>query len=729
MGIQFNEESKVFHLQSKDTSYVMQIIRDGYLSHLYWGKKIKNYHHSNDIQYLDRAFSGNPDPTDRTFSLDTLPQEYPAYGNTDFRTPAYQLQFQNGSTVSDVRYKSHKIFKGKPALQGLPATYVEDEQEAETLEVTLEDTVAKIEILLSYSVYEEKNVITRSAKIVNNSSDFVDILRALSVNVDIRDAEFELLHLSGAWGNERLIERNPLRRGVQSVSSARGASSHQHNPFLALVRENTTEDNGEIFSFNLVYSGNFLANVEVDQFKNTRVSLGINPFDFKWLLQPGDSFQCPEVVMVYSNQGLGDMSRTYHDLYRTRLCRGEFKDKERPILVNNWEATYFDFTAAKIEEIAKVGQELGIELFVLDDGWFGKRDDDTSSLGDWFVDRNKLPDGLDSLAKNVEKLDMQFGLWFEPEMISVNSELYRDHPDWCLHVPNRRRSESRNQLILDFSRDEVCDAIIKMVSDILSSVPVSYVKWDMNRHMTEIGSAVLPPERQRETAHRYMLGLYKVMEKITTNFPHILFESCSGGGGRFDPGILYYMPQTWTSDNTDAISRLKIQYGTSLVYPISSMGAHVSDVPNHQVHRTTSLDIRGDVAMAGNFGYELDLTKMSEEDKEIVKKQVATYKEIRRLVQYGDFYRLVSPFEGNETAWLFVNDDKTESVVFYYRILAEANGPLSMLKLKGLNHDKSYQLIETGKVYGGDELEYVGLSIPANLNGDFKSCMWRLKEI
>jgi len=729
VGIQFNEESKVFHLQSKDTSYVMQIIRDGYLSHLYWGKKIKNYHHSNDIQYLDRAFSGNPDPTDRTFSLDTLPQEYPAYGNTDFRTPAYQLQFQNGSTVSDVRYKSHKIFKGKPALQGLPATYVEDEQEAETLEVTLEDTVAKIEILLSYSVYEEKNVITRSAKIVNNSSDFVDILRALSVNVDIRDAEFELLHLSGAWGNERLIERNPLRRGVQSVSSARGASSHQHNPFLALVRENTTEDNGEIFSFNLVYSGNFLANVEVDQFKNTRVSLGINPFDFKWLLQPGDSFQCPEVVMVYSNQGLGDMSRTYHDLYRTRLCRGEFKDKERPILVNNWEATYFDFTAAKIEEIAKVGQELGIELFVLDDGWFGKRDDDTSSLGDWFVDRNKLPDGLDSLAKNVEKLDMQFGLWFEPEMISVNSELYRDHPDWCLHVPNRRRSESRNQLILDFSRDEVCDAIIKMVSDILSSVPVSYVKWDMNRHMTEIGSAVLPPERQRETAHRYMLGLYKVMEKITTNFPHILFESCSGGGGRFDPGILYYMPQTWTSDNTDAISRLKIQYGTSLVYPISSMGAHVSDVPNHQVHRTTSLDIRGDVAMAGNFGYELDLTKMSEEDKEIVKKQVATYKEIRRLVQYGDFYRLVSPFEGNETAWLFVNDDKTESVVFYYRILAEANGPLSMLKLKGLNHDKSYQLIETGKVYGGDELEYVGLSIPANLNGDFKSCMWRLKEI
>jgi len=729
VGIQFNEESKVFHLQAKDTSYVMQIIRDGYLSHLYWGKKVKNYHHSNDLQYLDRAFSGNPDPADRTFSLDTLPQEYPAYGNTDFRTPAYQLQFRNGSTISDMRYKSHKIFKGKPVLQGLPATYVEDEQEAETLEITLEDPVANVEILLSYSVFEKKNVITRTAKIINNSSDSVDVLRALSVNVDIRDADFELLHLSGAWGNERLIERTPLRRGIQSVGSARGASSHQHNPFLALVRKNTTEDNGEVFSFNLVYSGNFIANTEVDQFKNTRVSLGINPFDFKWLLQPGDSFQCPEAVMVYSNQGLGDMSRTYHDLYRTRLCRGEFKDKERPILVNNWEATYFDFTADKIEEIAKVGQELGIELFVLDDGWFGKRDDDTTSLGDWFVDRNKLPDGLDSLAKNVEKLDMQFGLWFEPEMISVNSDLYREHPDWCLHVPNRRRSESRNQLILDFSRDEVCDAIIKMVSDVLSTVPVSYVKWDMNRHMTEIGSAVLPPERQRETAHRYMLGLYKVMEKITTDFPYILFESCSGGGGRFDPGILYYMPQTWTSDNTDAISRLKIQYGTSLVYPISSMGAHVSDVPNHQVHRTTSLDIRGNVAMAGNFGYELDLTKMSEEDKEIVKKQVATYKGIRRLVQYGDFYRLVSPFEGDETAWLFVNDEKTESVVFYYRILAEANGPLSVLKLKGLDHDKNYQLLGTGKVYGGDELEYVGLSIPANLNGDFKSCMWRLKEI
>ena len=407
------------------------------------------------------------------------------------------------------------------------------------------------------------------------------------------------------------------------MESTRGASSHQHNPFIALLRKDTTEDNGEVYGFNFVYSGNFLAQAEVDQFNNTRVTMGINPFDFSWKLDAGESFQTPEAVMVYSSEGLGDMSRTYHELYRTRLVRGTYRDKERPILVNNWEATYFDFNEEKILEIAKAGSELGIELFVLDDGWFGKRDDDRSSLGDWFVDHNKLPNGLGSLASNVKEMGLEFGLWFEPEMISVDSDLYREHPDWCLHVPGRSQSESRNQLVLDFSREDVCVEITKRVCDILASAPISYVKWDMNRHMTEIGSALLPADRQRETAHRYMLGLYKVMENITSSFPDVLFESCSGGGGRFDPGILYYMPQTWTSDNTDAVSRLKIQYGTSLVYPIVSMGAHVSAVPNHQVHRSTSMEMRGDVAMSGNLGYELDLTKLSNEEKEIVKQQVS----------------------------------------------------------------------------------------------------------
>lgn len=730
MGIQFNEKDKLFHLQGKDTSYVMQVIGDGYLSHLYWGRKVREYHHSNQLQFMDRGFSGNPYPSiDRTFSLDTLPQEYPGYGTTDFRTPAYQIQLENGTTVTDLRYKHHRILKGKQSLEGLPSTYVESENEAETLEITLEDSVSYIKVVVAYTVYEQRNVITRTARIVNEGSRSIKLLRALSANVDFRDADFDFLHLSGAHVRERYIDRHALRTGMQSIESRRGASSHQQNPFIALLRKNATEDTGEVFAFNLVYSGNFVAQAEVDQFKNTRVSLGINPFDFSWMLEAGEAFQCPEVVMVYSHQGLGDMSRTFHDLYRTRLCRGEFRDKERPILVNNWEATYFDFDADKIEEISTVGKELGVELFVLDDGWFGKRDDDKTSLGDWFVDQAKLPNGLGDLADRIRKMDMQFGLWFEPEMISVDSDLYRKHPEWCLHVPNYSRSESRNQLVLDLSRKDVCDALIKMVSDVLASAPITYVKWDMNRHMTEIGSALLPTDQQRETAHRYMLGLYRVMDKITSSFPHILFESCSGGGGRFDPGMLYYMPQTWTSDNTDAISRLKIQYGTSLVYPISAMGAHVSDVPNHQVHRYTSLDMRGDVAMSGNLGYELDLTKLTGEEKEIVKRQVSKYQEVRQLIQFGDFYRLLSPFEGNETAWSFVNKDKTEAMVFYFRVLAEANAPFESFKVRGLDSSKKYRVVETNNVYGGDEFEYIGLSIPAELKGDFQSVVYRLKAL
>ncbi|MFC4766188.1 alpha-galactosidase [Effusibacillus consociatus] len=726
MGISYNASNQTFHLQANGTSYVMQIVRDRYLAHIYWGKKIRSSNLSNPLQFVDRAFSPNPDPSDRTFSLDTLPQEYPAYGNTDFRSPAYQVQLENGSTITDLRYRNHQIFKGKPKLDGLPATYVESEDEAETLEIVLEDDLIGLQVILSYTAYDKLDVITRTVRFLNNGKEDLKLLRTLSMNVDFRDSEFELMQLSGAWGRERQIERRPLVVGNQSIESRRGASSHQQNPFLALLRKGTDEDHGEVYGLNLVYSGNFLAQVEVDQYKGARVSLGLNPFDFTWLLQPGESFQTPEVVMVYSASGLGQMSRTYHKLYRSRLCRGNFRDKERPILINNWEATYFDFNAEKIESIAKTGKELGIELFVLDDGWFGKRDDDMSSLGDWFVDKNKLPNGLEDLVERVRSMDMQFGLWFEPEMISVDSDLYRMHPDWCLHVPNRNRSEGRNQLILDYSRKEVCDAVVKMVSGILSSAPITYVKWDMNRHMTEIGSAVLPPERQRETAHRYMLGLYRVMEEITTAFPHVLFESCSGGGGRFDPGILYYMPQTWTSDNTDAVSRLKIQFGTSMVYPAISMGAHVSAVPNHQVHRITSLEMRGHVAMAGNFGYELDLTKLTEDEKELVKEQVIAYKQIRHLIQFGEFYRLLSPFEGNETAWMFVSEDKREAFVAYFRVLAEANAPFATIKLKGLNPELDYQMTENGKIYGGDELMYSGLLVP-ELHGDFQSVIWRLK--
>ncbi|HEX7056061.1 MAG TPA: alpha-galactosidase [Bacilli bacterium] len=726
MAVMENRDHHMFHLQTKDTSYVLQIVKNGYLAHVYWGKKVQRYDQSRPLRFGNRAFSPNPDPQDQDFSLDTLPQEYPAYGNSDFRAPAFQVQREDGSTITDLRYAAHRIIHGKPKLAGLPATYAEAEHEAETLEIDLIDELTGLTVTLSYSVFAQFDAITRSVRFVNAGKEKLRLLRALSMNVDLPDADFELLHLSGAWARERGVVRRKIAQGSQSIESRRGASSHQHNPFAALVRPGTGEDHGEVYAVNLVYSGNFLAQVEVDQFASTRLAIGINPFDFSWLIESGESFQTPEAVMVYSDQGLGKMSRTFHRLYRSRLCRGVYRDKERPILVNNWEATYFDFNAEKIRQIAGKGKELGIELFVLDDGWFGNRDDDKRSLGDWFVNRRKLPEGLDGLAGSIEKMGMRFGLWFEPEMISEDSELYRKHPDWCLHVPGRTRSTGRNQLVLDFSREDVCDAITRMVSDVLASAPISYVKWDMNRHMTEVGSATLPPERQRETAHRYMLGLYRVLENITSAFPHVLFESCSGGGGRFDPGMLYYMPQTWTSDNTDAVSRILIQYGTSMVYPASAMGAHVSAVPNHQLHRVTSLQTRGHVASSGNFGYELDLTKMTEEEQQLVKQQVAFYKEVRRLVQFGDFYRLLNPYDGPDAAWMFVSEDRREAFVAYFRLLAAANPPFGYLRLKGLDPNVRYRVNGSPDAFGGDELMYAGLNIP-ELNGDFQSVIWRLQ--
>jgi alpha-galactosidase len=727
MSIQYQSSEQIFHLQCKQTSYVFQLVK-GFPVHVYWGRPIRDGQLARIVQYRERAsFSPTPFLEDRTISMDTIPLEYPAYGAGDFRHPAYQVQLPNGTTITEAIYRKHRIYSGKPQLEGLPATYVEQDAEADTLEVELYDPIASLTIILTYTIFNELNAITRSVRFANESTQDLSILRALSMSMDFHHADYDILHLSGAWTRERHIERRALASGIQAIESRRGSSSHQQNPFVALLSKDANEDHGDVYGISLVYSGSFIAQAEVDQFRTTRVSMGINPFDFNWLLQPGASFQTPEVVMVYSPNGLGQMSRTYHRLYRTRLCRGEFRDRTRPILVNNWEATYFNFTADKIESIAKVGKDLGIELFVLDDGWFGSRNSDNSSLGDWFVDLQKLPNGLEDLVQRVRNLDMQFGLWFEPEMISPDSELYRQHPDWCLHVPDYRRTEARQQLILDFSRADVCEAIYTMISNILKSAPITYVKWDMNRNMTEIGSALLPAARQKETAHRYMLGLYSVLEKITNEFSHILFESCSGGGGRFDPGMLYYMPQTWTSDNSDAVSRLKIQYGTSIVYPTSTMGAHVSAVPNHQVHRMTSLDMRGHVAMSGNFGYELDLTKFTVDEKEQVKHQIALYKEIRPLVQFGDFYRLLSPFEGNETAWMIVAEDQSEAVVAYFRVLAEPNDPLSRLKLKGLDANKDYLLVEDGFTYAGDHLMYAGIAIP-DLKGDFQSLIWRLKS-
>jgi alpha-galactosidase len=729
MGIAYKAEHRLFHLQTPNTSYIIQLNGSGVPVHAYWGRKVSDAPWEGMLDYQERAsFSPNPYPEDRSISFDTLPQEYPAYGTSDFRHPAYQIQLADGSTITELAYVEHRIVQGKPKLEGLPSTYAEKAEEAETLELTLKDEKTGLRVVLSYTAFADHDAIARSVKLVNAGNTSLRLLRALSGSVDFRHDKFHFLQLSGAWSRERDLFRRQVVPGIQSVESRRGSSSHQQNPFIALVAPNTDEERGEAYGFSLVYSGSFIAQAEVDQFRTTRVSMGINPFDFEWRLEAGEEFQTPEMVMVYSDSGLGGMSRIYHRLYRSRLCRGTYRDRTRPVLVNNWEATYFQFNADKIESIAKVGQELGIELFVLDDGWFGKRDNDDTSLGDWKVDYRKLPGGLADLVSRVNRLDMQFGLWFEPEMVSPDSDLYRAHPDWCLHVPGHRRTEGRKQLVLDLSRDDVCDYLIESVSSVLRSAPITYVKWDMNRNMTEIGSALLPPERQRETAHRYMLGLYRVLETITAEFPKILFESCSGGGGRFDPGMLHYMPQTWTSDNSDAVSRLRIQYGTSLVYPISTMGAHVSAVPNHQVHRITSLETRGHVAMSGNFGYELDLTQMSDEEKAAVKLQIELYKDIRHLVQFGDFFRLRSPFEGNDTAWMMVAEDGSEAFAAYFRVLAEPSAPLDWLKFKGLDAGAKYRVGEEGPVYGGDQLMYAGLPVP-RLQGDYQSHVWRFFRV
>ncbi len=749
MGITYKQEEQTFYLQSKNSSYALTILKTGHLGHLYWGRKIdSNRSLTHLIKPKKRALEPylipeeNEDFTvDKSFSLDMIPQEYPAYGRTDYRYPVYQVQQETGSRITDLKYKSHTIKPGKEPLSGLPATYVEAKSEAETLEITLEDKQINLQVVLSYTVYAELDVVTRSVEFINQGAEDLTLQQALSASVPFRDAEFELLQLSGAWARERHVKRRSLEQGTQSIESKRGASGPYQNPFLGLVRPSTTEHQGEAYGFSLVYSGNFLARTEVNHFAQTRVTMGINPFDFSWLLKPGEQFQTPEVVMVYSDQGINQLSQTYHQLYRTRLARGKYRDKERPILINNWEATYFDFDEEKLLDLAKTASDLGIELFVLDDGWFGNRNDDTSSLGDWFVDENKLPHGLEQLGSKIEDLGLKFGLWWEPEMVSPDSELYRKHPDWCLHVPNRSRSEWRNQLVLDFSRSEVRKTILERMKAVLEKAPISYIKWDMNRHMTEIGSQSLSVSRQQETAHRYILGLYQVLEELTTEFPDILFESCASGGGRFDPGMLYYMPQTWTSDNTDAVERLKIQYGTSIVYPLSSMGAHVSAVPNHQVGRITSLRMRGDVAKFGNFGYELDLTELSAAKKEEIKTQIAEYKEIRQLIQKGKFYRLMSPFQQQtkETAWMVVNQDKTEAYVGYFKGLAEPNPGYPYLQLAGLTPDKNYQVIGTEKIYGGDELMYAGLNLPSGFNGidsahhnqqgDFQSYVWHLKTV
>lgn len=718
MPIIFHKNTKEFHLYNDEISYIFCILRNGQPGQIYYGRKIKDresFQHL--IEYSMRDMAPCTYEGDRTFSMEYLKQEYPSYGHGDMREPAYEILQEDGSRITEFTFEDYVILKGKRKLEGLPAVYTESDEEAETLEIYLRDRVMNTKIILSYTIFENLPVIIRNTRFVHEGESSIVLERAMSLNLDLPDDRYEMVELTGAWARERYVKTAPLHEGIQAIYSMRGHSSHQFNPFFALKRPETTEDAGEAIGISLVYSGNFLGQTAVDTFGVARAMIGIHPEGFSWTLKKGETFQTPEAVLVYSGEGLGKMSRTFHRLYRKRLARGYWRDRVRPVVINNWEATFMNFTEDKILKFAETARKLGVEMMVLDDGWFGHRDDDTSSLGDWYPDPKKLPRGIRGLAEKIENMGMKFGLWIEPEMVNKDSRLYEEHPDWVIRVPYREACHGRNQFVLDFSKEEVVDYIGDQISGILRNAPVSYIKWDMNRSISEAFSQGRKAEEQGKLFHRHILGVYRLYERLTSEFPEVLFESCASGGARFDPGMLYYAPQCWTSDNTDAVERLRIQYGTSFVYPLSSMGCHVSEAPNQQTFRNTPLSTRAETAYFGCFGYEMDLDTLTEEEKEEVKEQIQYYKRIRKLVMDGTFYRLISPFEGDEAAWMVVSEDKRHALAGYYRMRQPANAPLKRLTLKGLDPDVRYQIRETGLEAYGDELMRAGMAISDYASG------------
>lgn len=704
--IEYQEDVSLFHLKSRDFSYILQVLDEGYVVHRYFGKKIKRFSPDNKITYQDRAFSPNPTSQDRTFSLDTLALEYSSNGLGDFRTSAIEVRNAKG-TALDLRYQGHRIFKGKKELADLPASFGSEDQ-VETLEVDLYDQLTDVTVTLSYSLFEEANFLARSA-LIQTGQQPIQLEKALSLTLDLPHKDFTIHSLTGRYGYEKEWTQTPLTQGKYSVASIRGASSHSRTPFIALADPATTEDQGDIYSAQLVYSGNFTAFAETTAIHTSRLGIGINDEHFSWHLEAHSQFQTPEALLTFTDQGFTGLTRDNQSFARQHIARGKWAQKERPILINNWEATYFHFTEDKIIELAQSAKETGIELFVLDDGWFGKRNSDTCSLGDWVENRDKLPSGLAGMAKKINDLGLAFGLWFEPEMVSEDSDLYRAHPDWAIQISGRGHTYSREQLVLDLSKQEVCDYLIEAVSAVLESAPISYVKWDMNRNITNIPEHQANHEKH-EFYHRYILGLYRVLEELNRRFPDILFESCAGGGGRNDLGMLYYMPQAWASDNTDAIGRLSIQEGTGLIFPAISVGSHVSAVPNHQTGRVTPLATRGNVAMLGNLGYELDLHALPERKLDEIAQQVETYKSIRRTVQFGDYYRLKKT--DNTYAYTYVNDDKSQVVFTFVKVLSQPEAPLIQVKLKGLDAEARYYSKELGASFYGDELMNIGITIP-----------------
>lgn len=711
-------KDKIFNLETKNTLYQMKVDRFGVLNHLWYGEKTDccmDYL----LDYPDAGFSGNiyEAENERTYSLNTLPQEYSTSGVGDFRISAISVTHEDGSNALDLRVREYQIKEGKYEIPGLPAVYAK-EDEAETLEITLKDTATEAEVILKYGVFEKEDVITRSVVVKNSGKTPIVINKVHSMCLDIPYGDWEWMHFYGRHTMERQAERVPVLHGISESSSSRGTSSHHQNPAVLLCEKDCTETNGHCIGAALMYSGGFQAQVEKDQLEQIRLVMGIHPDTFEWILEAGEAFYTPEVILSCSTTGFAKLSQNFHHIIRNHVCRGTYQLSSRPVLINNWEATYFDFNEEKILNIARQASKLGIDMMVLDDGWFGKRDDDCSGLGDWFVNEKKLNGGLKALVEKINAMGMKFGLWFEPEMISEDSDLYRNHSDWAIQIPGRKPMRSRYQLVLDMSNPEVVDYLYGVMSAILRENHIEYVKWDMNRSISDWYTATLSRGRQMEMPHRYVLGLYELLGKLTSEFPDVLFEGCSGGGGRFDAGMMYYCPQIWCSDDTDAHERTFIQYGTSFFYPTSTVGSHVSAVPNHQTGRITSIETRGVVAMAGSFGYELDLNQLSEEEKAVVAKQVTHYKEYQSLIYNGDYYRLANPFEDGMSAWSWISEDKKTILVQGVLFRAKPNVLRKTLRLMGLEAKKNYKIAGTEEVYTGVALMSGGVLLQRAVGDD-----------
>lgn len=703
MSIIYDSNKKIFSLHTKNTTYQMMVDQHEYLLHLYYGSSnsgLMDYL----LVYTDRGFSGSPyvAGNDRTYSLDILPQEYPTLGTGDYRNYALNIENSDGSQCCDLKFSHYDIKKGKYGLKGLPAVWA-GEKEADTLEIVLKDRVSKIEVSLLYGVLADEDLITRSAIIRNTGDNKVTIKKAAGACLDFLTGDFDVMKFYGRHAMERNVERSRVGHGTISFGSRRGASSHQYNPAVILADKNATEDFGSCYGMLFVYSGNFLCEVEKDQMNQTRLLLGLNDDWFSYPLDVKEEFIVPEVIMTYSANGFAELSHRYHSCIRNHVCRGKYVNTERPVLINSWEAAYFDFNGETIVDLAKEAADLGIDMVVMDDGWFGKRDDDNSSLGDWCVNEKKLGCTLSELIRRVNDLGVKFGIWIEPEMVSEDSDFYRNHPDWIIKIGHRDPVRARNQLLLDFSRKEVRDHIFGQICEMLDQGNIEYIKWDMNRSMADVYAG--------NVTYDYVLGVYDFLEKLISKYPNVLIEGCSGGGGRFDAGMMYYTPQIWCSDNTDAISRTRIQYGSSFFYPISVVGSHVSAVPNHQTGRITSLNTRGVTAMAGTFGYEMNPALLSEEEKAVVRAQVKTYRKYERLICQGDYYRLSNPFAEEYSAWMFVSGDKKQALVNVVRLDVQGNMAATYVKLKGLKKEAMYIDDATGKVYNGAALMEAGMPL------------------